>query len=160
MAPPFIVLGRTVHPRYYLPVALLLPRVRPYLYRKSGNVCANLDRPKCNWCFVTRAQLCDRFLAVYAAELLYPQIRRRSCWPIALNTLTEWSSARHSRSHRYDATGCRRGKRLTVVTEGSFGTLPALLMEFDARPEIRWLRIEGLAQYPVKTIPDCLGRSC
>ena len=48
-----------------------------------------------------------------------------------------------------------QGEYITVVTEGSFGSLPdGLLLYFDRLPEIQSVRIEGLAQYPVKTIPD------
>jgi hypothetical protein len=49
----------------------------------------------------------------------------------------------------------RNGERTTIVTEGSFGTLPdGLLLYFDRAQEIQYLKIEGLAQYPVKFLPE------
>jgi len=70
--------------------------------------------------------------------------------------LTEWSSG-HGIAEVRDLLfeRSRQGLRTTVVTEGSFGTLPdGLLLYFDRKPEIANLRIEGLAQYPVKFLPD------
>lgn len=156
MALPFIVLGRTVHPRYYLPVA-------PFITASAAlfvpEVWQRLRQPRqaemqlVFWLLVLSFAIGSwRFmlLSYFTPDQTPFVLADRSQY------LTEWSSGHGIQ----EVTAMMRqavagGKRLTVVTEGSFGTLPdALLMEFDARPEIRWLRIEGLAQYPVKTIPD------
>lgn len=154
---PLLLLGRVLHPRYFLPVApfltvsaaLFFPEVWELLKKKRENIFAS-----------TAFFLLLLFYGISCLRFQFFAFFSPSMIPFVLDDreqyLAEWSSG-HGIPQVRDALLQRAGQglRTTVVTEGSFGTLPdGLLMYFDRRPEIQHLRIEGLAQYPVSSIPD------
>lgn len=156
LALPFIVFGRTVHPRYYLPTAPFLTASGALLVSEIWRQVKKYQNTNIQlvfWLLVLSfliGSLRFMFLSWFTPDQTPFVLADRSQY------LTEWSSG-HGINEVRDLMieEVRDGDRLTVVTEGSFGTLPdALLMYFDNRPEIKYLRIEGLAQYPVKSIPD------
>lgn len=156
---PLILFGRTLHPRYFLPLALFITPSAALMVEETKRLFPRVKEGDVPWMqsiFVLViglyfiGSLRFLFLNLFAPDQTPFVLADRSQY------LTEWSSGHGLREIR-DALIMRaqRGERTTVVTEGSFGTLPdGLLLEFDARPEIAHLRIEGLAQYPVKYLPD------
>ncbi len=156
LALPFIILGKTVHPRYYLPVAPFLT-VSAALF--IGEIWTSVKKstdilfPLTFWLLVLSfliGSLRFMLLSFFTPDQTPFVLHDREQY------LTEWSSGHGIPELRQSILDqVKNGQRLTVVTEGSFGTLPdGLLMYFDNRPEIQYLKIEGLAQYPVKTLPD------
>lgn len=153
---PLAIMGKTLHPRYFLPLApfisvsaALLTTEAVFLLKKSKNDLIWLVFWLLTFSF---------FLASWRFMLLsfYTPNQTPFVWHDREQYLTEWSSGHGVTQVRDQAISYTQpGKRLTIVTEGSFGTLPdALLMYFDRHPAIKNLRIEGLAQYPVTNIPD------
>ena len=156
---PLILLGKTLHPRYFLPVALFLTTSAALMVEEAYTL---LPRPKNDtlpWGHLVFGLVigfyvlgCLRFmlLSIFTPDQTPFVLADRSQY------LTEWSSGHGIREVRdMLLERARRGERTTVVTEGSFGTLPdGLLLEFDSRPEIEHLRIQGLEQYPVKYLPE------
>ncbi len=154
-AAPLVLYGRTLHPRYFLPMA-------PFLTLSAGlfteEAWEMVQRAK-DSIFQTVFMVLVAFFTVGSLRFALLNIFSPSQIPFVLEDreqyLTTWASGhglpevRHALLER-----ARRGERTTVVTEGSFGTLPdGLLMYFDRAPEIKYLRIEGLDQYPVKFLP-------
>ena len=153
---PLLILGKTLHPRYFLPVAPFLTLSAGLFAEESWRV---IQRSKESFIRIIAALLVF-FFAVGSLRFQFLSYFTPDQTPFVLHDreqyLTEWSSGHGIIGVRnLLIERARRGEYTTVVTEGSFGTLPdALLMYFDQRPEIRHLRIEGLAQYPVKFLPD------
>lgn len=156
MALPLIIMGKTVHPRYYLPVAPFFT-VSAALF--IGEIWKSVKKstdslfPLTFWLLVVSffiGSLRFVLLSYFTPDQTPFVLHDREQY------LTEWSSGHgipQLRQAMIDQV--KTGQRLTVVTEGSFGTLPdGILMYFDNRPEIQELKIEGLAQYPVKFLPD------
>ncbi len=155
---PLIIFGRTLHPRYFLPIMLFLtPIVALFLEEVVGIVARSKDQ---QWAGQVTLSLLIGFFLLGSLRFIFFSLFAPNQIPFALadrsQYLTEWSSGHGIREVRdMLLKESRAGRRVTVVTEGSFGTLPdALLLEFDRRPEIANLRIEGLAQYPVKFLPE------
>jgi len=156
MALPLIIMGKTVHPRYYLPVAPFFT-VSAALF--IGEIWKSVKKSTDSLFPLTFWLLVLSFLIGSLRFMLLSYFTPDQT-PFVLHDreqyLTEWSSGHgipQLRQAMIDQV--KNGQRLTVVTEGSFGTLPdGILMYFDNRPEIQYLKIEGLAQYPVKFLPD------
>lgn len=156
---PLIVLGETLHPRYFLPLI-------PFITLSA----ASFVDETWSWLSAQWAQGSKEVVAVSFAVVVIFLI---SCvrfqvlmqWapqltPFVLDDrdqyLTSWAAGYgipETRDRLIERA--RQGQRTTIVTEGSFGTLPdGLLLYFDRAPEIAHLRIEGLAQHPVLFLPD------
>lgn len=154
-AAPLLLYGRTLHPRYFLPLA-------PLLTLSAGIFAAEawtLVQKAKNSFFQVVFMVLVGFFFVGSLRFILLGFFTPNQLPFVLHDreqyLTEWSSGHGIREIRDMLLDrARRGERTTVVTEGSFGTLPdGLLLYFDRAPEIQHLRIEGLAQYPVKFLP-------
>ncbi len=156
---PLIAIGKTLHPRYFLPIvsfitvsgALFLDEVIPWL-QKTWNKKQYAGTLLFGALTILFVISCIRF------QLLLQWSPHLTPFVLAdrVQYLTSWSAG-YGIPETRDALlkRARSGERTTVVTEGSFGTLPdGLLMYFDRAPEIQHLRIEGLAQYPVKYLPE------
>lgn len=155
-AAPLLLLGKTLHPRYFLPVA-------PFLTLSVALFTVEVSR------LIQKAKqqelqalgiLVGLFFLVGSLRFIFFSWFDPNQIPFVLHDreqyLTEWSSGHGIKQVEESLIReVQQGKRVTVITEGSFGTLPdALLMYFFNRPEIESLKIEGLGQYPVKTIPE------
>lgn len=153
-AAPLLIFGRTLHPRYFLPMAPFLT-VGAALFFAEAYRLARVNRDA--QLLLTAITLmfviaCLRFqlLSVWTPNLTPFVLADRAQY------LTSWSSGHGIREVRdWLRARAARGEYTVVVTEGSFGTLPdGLLLYFDNDPAIAQLQIEGLAQYPVKFLPD------
>lgn len=158
MIGPFLLLGKTVHPRYLLPSALFITLSASLFLEECWDRLSELKQNQQEIQLV--ALLLIAFYGIGASRFMLLSIHTPDQIPFVIadraQYLTEWSSG-HGLTQVRDSliTAVHSGKRVTVVTEGSFGTLPdGLLMYFDTKPEIASLRIEGLGQFPVRTIPD------
>lgn len=157
-AAPLVIMGRTLHPRYFLPVMLFLTPVVALFFEEAWNLVQKADEQK--WLGQNILYILIGFFFIGSLRFMAFSILEPNQTPFVLadrsQYLTEWSSGHGIREVRdLMIREVQEGNRVTVVTEGSFGTLPdALLLEFDRRPEIANLRIEGLAQYPVKFLPE------
>lgn len=156
---PLIILGKTLHPRYFLPlVPFVTLSAASFAWEtwgwikdswKDGKREAGLFALAIGMLFVIS---CVRFQILLQMS---PQLT-----PFVLDDrtqyLTSWAAGYGIPQTRdLLLERARAGQRTTVVTEGSFGTLPdGLLMYFDRAPEIQYLRIEGLEQYPVRVLPE------
>jgi 4-amino-4-deoxy-L-arabinose transferase-like glycosyltransferase len=157
-AAPLALMGRTLHPRYFLPVMLFLTPVVALFFEEGWQLVEKAGEQK--WLGQSILYLLIGFFFIGSLRFVTFSLFEPNQTPFVLadrsQYLTEWSSGHGIREVRDLMIGeVQKGNRVTVVTEGSFGTLPdALLLEFDRRPEIANLRIEGLAQYPVKYLPE------
>ena len=156
MALPFIVMGRTVHPRYYLPVAPFITASAALFVAEGWQLLRQYQAKNIQlvfWLLVVSFLVGSlRFMFL---SMVTPN-QTPFVLPDRIQYLTEWSSG-HGITQVRDLMleTVATGQRVTVVTEGSFGTLPdGLLMYFDSKPEIEFVRIQGLEQYPVRFIPD------
>lgn len=154
---PLLLLGKVLHARYFLPMAPFLTVSAALFF---GEVWEILKKYRDNLYLMGAFFLLILFFFIGCLRFVFFSYFSPSQIPFVLDDreqyLTEWSSG-HGIAEVRDMLldRSRRGLRTTVVTEGSFGTLPdGLLLYFDGRPEIANLRIEGLAQYPVKFIPE------
>lgn len=158
-AVPLIVMGKTLHPRYFLPVAVFITPSAALMFEEAFGLLPKPKKDNLPWgqlvfAFVTGFYLLGslRFmlLALFTPDQTPFVLEDRSQY------LTEWSSGHGIREVRDKLLErARQQQRTTVVTEGSFGTLPdGLLLEFDNQPEIAHLRIQGLEQYPVTYLPE------
>jgi 4-amino-4-deoxy-L-arabinose transferase-like glycosyltransferase len=153
---PLIIIGRTLHPRYFLPMALFLT---PSAALFTAEVWQYIEKKADRWLSITFYLIVSFFVIAGLRFMLLSYFTPDQTPFVAEDRsqyLTEWSSG-HGIPQVRDRLLARaqQHQRTTVVTEGSFGTLPdGLLLYFDRRPEIAWLRIEGLAQYPVKFLPS------
>jgi hypothetical protein len=156
---PLLLIGKTLHPRYFLPLA---PFVTVSAAAFGSETYAWL---KTQWDKKQRdaGLVAAGIVAMFVLSSLRFQLLLQ--WsphltPFVLDDreqyLTSWAAGYgipQTRDRLLERA--RAGQRTTVVTEGSFGTLPdGLLLYFDRAPEISHLKIEGLAQYPVKDLPD------
>lgn len=155
-AAPLLLYGRTLHPRYFLPVAPFLTLSAALFAQEAWQL---VQKSKDGFFRVVFVLLAAFFL-VGSWRFILLAIFTPNQIPFVLDDreqyLTEWSSG-HGLKQVRDLLleRARRGEYTTVVTEGSFGSLPdGLLLYFDRATEIKFLRIEGLAQYPVKFLPD------
>lgn len=156
---PLILLGKTLHPRYFLPLvpfitlsaASFLSETWDWVHSswKKGQKELGIIALTLSLLFVVTS-LRFQVLLQFAPHLTPFVLDDREQY------LTSWAAGYGIPQVREKLLErARAGERTTVVTEGSFGTLPdGLLLYFDRAPEIQYLRIEGLAQYPVKTLPD------
>lgn len=155
-AAPLLLYGKTLHPRYFLPMAAFLT-ISAALFTEEAALL--VSKAKDNF-FQIIFVLLIGFFFIGSLRFLLLSFFTPNQTPFVLHDreqyLTEWSSGHGIRETRnLLLERARRGERTTVVTEGSFGTLPdALLLYFDKAPEIQYLRIEGLGQYPVKYLPE------
>lgn len=154
---PLAIFGRTLHPRYFFPVALFVTISAALFITEIKNY---LVKAKQEAAWLIAWLLVGSFAIASLRFILFAYFTPDQI-PFVLadreQYLTEWSSGHGLAQVRDRAIEYvnQNQQQLTIVTEGSFGTLPdGLLMYFDQRPEIRYLRIEGLAQYPVKEIPE------
>jgi dolichyl-phosphate-mannose--protein O-mannosyl transferase len=154
---PLLLMGKVLHARYFLPVA-------PFFTISAALFCAEvwivIQKNKENLYFLTTAALIFLFFCIGSLRFLFFSFFAPSQVPFVLDDreqyLTEWSSGhgiREVRDRLFERAHARQ--RTVVVTEGSFGTLPdGLLLYFSNRPEVEFVRIDGLAQYPVVEIPE------
>lgn len=155
---PLLLIGRTLHPRYFLPLMAFLTPLVALGVEEAWRFMQKSDED--SWFGKIAGYLLLGFFLIGSLRFLFFSYFDPNQTPFVLadrsQYLTEWSSGHGIQEVRdLIIRQVQSGERLTVVTEGSFGTLPdALLLEFDRRPEIQYLRIEGLAQYPVKFLPD------
>lgn len=153
---PLAILGKTLHPRYFLPLAPFIS-ISAALFTSEAVSLIRKSKQEIAWLIFyllifsfSLASLRFMLLSYFTPNQIPFVVHDREQY------LTEWSSGHGILQVRDQAVAkVQDGQRLTIVTEGSFGTLPdALLMYFDQNPAIKNLKIEGLAQYPVKNIPD------
>jgi len=154
---PLLLLGKVLHARYFLPMSPFITVSAALFF---GEVWEILKKYRDNLYIMGTFFVLILFFLVGCLRFIFFSYLSPSMTPFVLDDrvqyLTEWSSG-HGIAEVRDSLleRSRQGLRTTVVTEGSFGTLPdGLLLYFDRRPEIANLRIEGLAQYPVKFIPE------
>lgn len=159
-AAPLVLYGRTLHPRYFLPLAPFLTLSAALFAQEAWQ----MVRGAKDSIFQTVFTVLVGFFLIGCLRFILLSIFSPNQTPFVpedrTQYLTEWSSGHGLPQLRGQLLErSRRGERTTVVTEGSFGTLPdGLLMYFDRAPEIKYLRIEGLAQYPVKFLPEWVKR--
>lgn len=154
---PLLIIGKTLHSRYFLPVsvfitvsgALFWQEVWQFLEKQKDALLPQLTFAALSIFFII-GSLRFMLLAQFDTARTPLVIHDREQY------LMDWSSGYGIPEVRDRVIQTvQDGQRVTVVTEGSFGTLPdGLLLYFDNRPEIQHIRIDGLAQYPVKTLPD------
>lgn len=154
---PLLLLGKVLHARYFLPMAPFITVSAALFFAEVWEI---LKKYRDNLYIIGTFFLIILFFLIGCLRFIFFSYFSPSMTPFVLDDrvqyLTEWSSG-HGIPEVRDLLleRSRQGLRTTVVTEGSFGTLPdGLLLYFDRRPEIANLRIEGLAQYPVKFIPE------
>jgi 4-amino-4-deoxy-L-arabinose transferase-like glycosyltransferase len=158
MAVPFFILGKTVHPRYYLPIAPFLTASAALFFTEIWTLTQKTQNK--NMLLVGWLLILSFLIGAGRFMLLSYLTPNQTPFVLADREqyLTSWASGHgivEVRDMMIEYVQDNPEGRLTVVTEGSFGTLPdALLLYFDQRPEIQQLKIEGLAQYPVTHIPD------
>lgn len=153
---PFFLLGKTLHARYLMPSIIFFTVGAALFVEEAWNYIEKKEQQVALLVFGT---LVGFFLLASLRFLLLLQFTPQQT-PFILDDrsqyLMEWSAGYgipEVRDRLLELS--RANQRVTVVTEGSFGTLPdGLLMYFDRAPEIKNLRIEGLAQYPVKFLPE------
>ncbi|MCD8527059.1 hypothetical protein LRY65_02475 [Candidatus Woesebacteria bacterium] len=155
-AAPLLILGKTLHPRYFLPVAPFITLSAAFMVHEAWE----MIRKKESWEMTVIFFVLIGFYVIGSLRFLFFSYYEPNQIPFVLHDreqyLTEWSSG-HGLAETRDLVvqEVHDGNYVTVITEGSFGSLPdGLLLYFDRIPEIESVRIEGLAQYPVKTIPD------
>ncbi len=155
-AAPLLILGKTLHPRYFLPVAPFLTLSAAFMIHEAWETI----RRKESWEMALVLFVLIGFYLLGSLRFLFFSYYDANQIPFVLHDreqyLTEWSSG-HGLAQTRDLIRqkVQEGEYVTVITEGSFGSLPdGLLLYFDRLEEIQSVRIEGLAQYPVKTIPD------
>lgn len=155
-AAPLIILGKTLHPRYFLPVSIFLTISAAFMAHEAWETI----RKKESWEMMLIFLVLVGFYFIGSLRFLFFSYFDANQIPFVLHDreqyLTEWSSG-HGLAQTRDLIRQKvhEGEYVTVITEGSFGSLPdGLLLYFDRLPEIESVRIEGLAQYPVKSIPD------
>lgn len=156
---PLLLIGKTLHPRYFLP---LVPFITVSAAAFGSETYAWLQeqwQKKQRDAGLVAAGLVTLFVISCVRFQLLLQWSPHLT-PFVLDDreqyLTSWAAGYgipQTRDRLLERA--RAGQRTTVVTEGSFGTLPdGLLLYFDRAPEISHLKIEGLAQYPVKYLPE------
>lgn len=155
-AAPLLILGKTLHPRYFFPVAPFLTISAAFMVHEAWETI----RKKDSWEMLLVFLVLVGFYLVGSLRFLFFSYSDPNQIPFVLHDreqyLTEWSSG-HGLAQTRDLIRkkVQEGEYVTVITEGSFGSLPdGLLLYFDRLDEIESVRIEGLAQYPVKSIPD------
>jgi len=155
-AAPLVILGKTLHPRYFLPIAPFLTISAAFMVHEAWKTV----KKNASWEMSLVLFSLVGFYVIGSLRFLFFSYFDPNQIPFVLHDreqyLTEWSSG-HGLAETRDLirTKVQSGEYVTVITEGSFGSLPdGLLLYFDRLPEIESIRIEGLAQYPVKTIPD------
>jgi 4-amino-4-deoxy-L-arabinose transferase-like glycosyltransferase len=155
---PFVILGKVVHPRYLLPSA--------YFF----TIAALLSLEAFSQKISVQKNIGKKFvLSIIVAFLLGQTITHSSLFlsyfllnpnntpftaPDRQQYLEEWSSG-----HGIAETVAilRReipSRKIAVATEGRFGTLPDGLLLYFHGQNVDNLYIEGIGQYPVKSIPD------
>lgn len=157
---PFLLFGRVVYPRYLLPAVIFLT-VAGALALESlcQRVAVGVRQQRPLW-----------YAAALAVALLAGQSFSQASFFMAsfifspnvtplvqvdrTQYLEEWSSGHGIRESVAVIQQLRQRGSLAVATEGRFGTLPdALLLFFHRRP-VDNLYIEGIGQYPVKSLPE------
>lgn len=153
---PFLLLGKTLHARYLLPAVIGVTLSASLFFAEAWErVQKTRSYELWSVSFILLSFFC---LGVLRFGLLLSITPNQT--PFVLDDreqyLTSWASGHGIREVReLMLAEVAQGKYVTVVTEGSFGTLPdALLLYFDQRPEIQSLRIEGLGQFPVRFLPE------
>jgi 4-amino-4-deoxy-L-arabinose transferase-like glycosyltransferase len=145
-AAPIIVLGKVVAARYYLPMMVfLLPMI--------AIVLDELVKAK-----LILGVLVVVLSGIYMLRFDVPLILSPEKTPLTSGDkeqyLTSWSAGYGIKEVRDFINQKAGSKRVVVVTEGYFGTLPdGLLMYFDKSPMIRNIEIFGIGQ-PVRELKD------
>ncbi len=153
---PLLILGKTLHPRYFLPVAPFLTISAGFMVHEAWITIQKKE----SWEMMLVFFVLIGFYLVGSLRFLFFSYSDPNQIPFVLHDreqyLTEWSSGHGlAQTRTLIQQKVQEGEYVTVITEGSFGSLPdGLLLYFDRLPEIESIRIEGLAQYPVKSIPD------
>lgn len=156
---PLIIFGKTLHARYFLPIVpfITLSAVC-FAWEAWIWIQSSWEKKQREAGILAIAVGMMFFLACVRFQLLLQMSPQLTPFVLDDRTqyLTSWAAGYGIPETRdLLLSRARDGQRTTVVTEGSFGTLPdGLLMYFDRAPEIQHLRIEGLEQFPVRTLPD------
>jgi 4-amino-4-deoxy-L-arabinose transferase-like glycosyltransferase len=144
---PFIIFGRVVFSRYYLPIIIFL----------IPAAAISLERLVLGKKYILSGVLIG-FIAIqslYFIGPLYTDISRIPLAPEDIHQyLTSWSAGFGNLEVRDYLNQVSQSEKVVVATEGYFGTLPdGLLMYFDKSPQIVNLEIFGMG-YPLAAIPD------
>lgn len=155
---PFALLGKVVHPRYLLPVSIFVTvaavlsieaYVQKIMLEKRLPVRLGLS-----------LVLATLFGQVVTASSLFlvTYLTQPDATPFVVHDRTqyleEWSSGHGLVETVGLIEGMMKTQRVAVATEGRFGSLPdGLLLYFHGR-DVENLYLEGIGQYPVKSLPE------
>lgn len=145
---PFLLLGRVIASRYFLPVVI-------FLIPAAALAIESLWQSGKKKVVVVLASLMLFQLLYFDAKLLFDVENTPFTADDTIQYLTEWSAGFGNKEVRDFIRKEAVDTKVRVVTEGYFGTLPdGLLMYFDGSKEISEGRLEirGIGQ-PVRDIP-------
>ncbi len=156
---PFIILGKVVYPRYFLPVAPFLTVAAALVAQGWSD---QITKPSPN--IIKKiiggfaiAMICGQ-LFTQSLAFMIPFLTKPDATPFVASDreqyLEEWSSGHGIRQTVKLITDMSADESVAVATEGRFGTLPDGLLLFFHRKPIDNIYIEGIDQYPVKSIPS------
>lgn len=146
---PFLILGRVIASRYFLPVII-------FLIPAAALSIENLWQLGKKKMVIVLVALMLFQLFYFDLKLLFDVENTPFTTDDTTQYLTEWSAGFGNKEVRDFIHSETKKKKILVVTEGYFGTLPdGLLMYFDGSKEISEgkLEIRGIGQ-PVREIPD------
>lgn len=153
---PIMVLGKVVYARYLLPAALPLTLAIAFAidnYLTTITTTANLGKKTLLSIFV--ALMMAHIASSSTAFILYSWLNPNRL-PLTKSDreqyLSEWSSGNGIYETAQLIQSESTNKKLLVLTEGYFGTLPDGLLLYLHRTDVRNIFIEGIGQ-PIVSIP-------
>jgi len=150
---PLIIMGRVIAPRYFFPSAIFFTLMAVFGFKQIVNK-KKLKK------FI--APLLSLFI-IFSLRFDYFSVFNPDNTPFVpidkTQYLTEWSSGHGIPQVRDYIKSKDRTQKITVATEGFFGTLPdGLLMYFDRRPTYENVEVYGVGQ-PITTISPQIIKS-
>jgi 4-amino-4-deoxy-L-arabinose transferase-like glycosyltransferase len=162
---PFVVLGKTVYPRYLFPVSLFVT------VAASLSLQAIFDR------WLSEKSKSPLWLktpvAVCLALLIAQTITQSSSFMLHIllapaetpfvsadreQYLEEWSAGYGNKETVDYIQTQAQSHSIAVATEGRFGTLPDGLLLYFHNQDLKNIYIEGTGEYPVKDIPEFFSK--
>lgn len=157
---PFIVLGKVVHPRYLLPAALFLTLAAVVSLESLVDRCRTaIQHGHMAWVGIAiLIALLTGQVFTYAVLFMSTFIFTPDNTPFVAadrqQYLEEWSSGHGIIQTVALIDQLTADHSVAVATEGRFGTLPDGLLLYFHGQDVSNLYIEGIGQYPVKSLPD------
>lgn len=154
---PFAILGKVVHPRYLLPAVIFVTLAASLSAEAIWEKVVSIDH-------MIKKSVLSIVVALLFAHMISTSFYFMSSFiltpdmtPFAQHDRTqyleEWSSG-HGITESVDLIrSLTKDHTVAVATEGRFGTLPDGLLLYFYGQNVDNLYIEGIGQYPVKSLP-------